>query len=274
MYNPFISIILCCMTTFGFVVSLYVPGFLARYIHVHISNISIFHRDHHNVIFYRILGSILFTFVFWPLILLFFSHYSEISTYQEFVLIHYDLLWKYSSITNHINWILLSLQVYTSEIIVLLYEISRLFISHKKIIDLEFQSISRIIRDYFVSPILEEIIFRGIQTKILVFGGLSHYWSSIFFGLAHVHHLIEDIVINQDLDMNMIIKTLVQFSYTCLFGLYCSFILYITDGQLIICILIHMICNFFGFPNPFLSKQLGFLLWPGKLGFIKQIVFI
>lgn len=254
--------------------SLYIPGFLVRYTYAHTFSISIFHRDHHNVIFYRILGSILFTFVFLPLILLFFSQYSQISTYQGFISMHYDLLWKYSLISDHINWILLSLQIYISEIIVLLYETSRLFISHKKRIDSEPCSISQIIRDYFVSPILEEIIFRCVQTKILIFGGLSHYWSSLFFGLAHIHHLIEDIVVNQDLDKDMIIKTLFQFSYTGLFGLYCSFILYITDGQLIVCILIHMICNLFGLPNPFLTKQLGFLLWPGKFSFIRQVVLI
>lgn len=278
MYDPFISIVLCCLTTTGFVLSLYILGFLSKIGHRYTSTVSLFHRDHSNTILYRIIGSILFTFVLLPCILLLFSSCSQGLTHKEFILTHYNLLWTYPSTLKHFGWIFFSLQIYFSEIVVLIHE-TKMFGQRYDIIessnqDQDLHYMAQSIRNYFVSPILEEIIFRGIITRILIFGGLSDYWSAVFFGLAHSHHLIEDLILNGKLTIAMIVNTFVQFIYTCTFGLYCSFVLYKTNGQLWICVLIHMICNWFGLPDPFLARSLGFSSWPGKFYHTKTFIFI
>lgn len=77
-----------------------------------------------------------------------------------------------------------------------------------------------------------------------------------FFGLAHLHHLKEKI--NNGVPLtSALISTLVQFTYTSIFGLIATLLLMRTSC-LLSPLISHIFCNFMGLPD------LGYLKQPGK----------
>lgn len=73
--------------------------------------------------------------------------------------------------------------------------------------------------------------------------------SPVVFGLAHIHHFYEFRITNPQVPLPMAIaRTVLQFSYTSLFGIYATF-LFIRTGSLLAVILVHSFCNSMGLPR-------------------------
>lgn len=106
-------------------------------------------------------------------------------------------------------------------------------------------------RNYIVSPFTEEFVFRSCMLPLLV-QNLSLFNSifvaPLFFGLAHLHHIIEGYILNE-MPLRIIVgQHLFQFSYTYIFGVYSSY-LFLKTGSFFSSFLSHAFCNFLGFPN-------------------------
>ncbi|OPL32956.1 caax 2-like prenyl protease, partial [Mytilus galloprovincialis] len=70
----------------------------------------------------------------------------------------------------------------------------------------------------------------------------------LFFGVAHVHHMIEKVTTG-GLDVKTACKqSLFQLTYTTLFGIYSAF-LFLRTGHLIAPVIAHAFCNHMGFPS-------------------------
>lgn len=106
-------------------------------------------------------------------------------------------------------------------------------------------------RNYAVSPFTEEFVFRSCMLPLLV--NQLGFTKSIlivplFFGLAHLHHIVEGYFSkDQPLDF-LIMQHSFQFAYTYVFGLYSSY-LFLRTGDFFSCFVGHSFCNFMGFPN-------------------------
>ena len=106
-------------------------------------------------------------------------------------------------------------------------------------------------RNYVVSPLTEEFVFRScmlpIVYPILGFNG-AILITPLFFGLAHLHHIIEGYVVNKQPLALLVAQHLFQFSYTYFFGVWSSY-LFLRTGSFFASFVSHMFCNFMGFPN-------------------------
>ncbi|KAG7666296.1 RCE1 [[Candida] subhashii] len=120
--------------------------------------------------------------------------------------------------------------------------------------DIEFisrdESILYHIRDHIISPISEELIYRGmiilvVEKYIPNFMVFTPY----LFGIAHIHHGIQ--LYFRQIPIGQILRTSgFQFIYTSIFGIFCNYYyINIAEKNLWSTIVIHMICNFFGFPS-------------------------
>jgi prenyl protein peptidase len=107
------------------------------------------------------------------------------------------------------------------------------------------------LRNYIISPFTEEFVFRSCMLPLLI-----HNLNSVttimvtplFFGLAHLHHIIEGFMHHESPVSSLIFQHLFQFCYTYLFGVYSSF-LFLKTGNFFASFLCHSFCNFMGFPN-------------------------
>jgi prenyl protein peptidase len=79
----------------------------------------------------------------------------------------------------------------------------------------------------------------------------------MWFAVAHFHHLIEKIRVEKQAAIPALIGTLVQLTYTSIFGVIASFFL-VRTGNIVSPITSHIICNFVGLPD------LGFLTPPDQ----------
>ena len=76
------------------------------------------------------------------------------------------------------------------------------------------------LRNYIVSPFTEEFVFRSCMLPLLVHNvGVSTavFVTPLFFGLAHLHHIIEGLMFNESF-MHLLVQHLFQFTYTYIFG--------------------------------------------------------
>lgn len=114
------------------------------------------------------------------------------------------------------------------------------------------QSIKDLIwwRNYVVAPFTEEYTFRACMLPIL----LGHFSPAgaiaiapFFFGIAHLHHMIERIRKGQDVQTAVMIS-LFQSTYTTIFGMYSAF-LFVRTGHIAAPVIAHGFCNFMGFPD-------------------------
>ncbi|KXN71818.1 hypothetical protein CONCODRAFT_16634 [Conidiobolus coronatus NRRL 28638] len=106
-------------------------------------------------------------------------------------------------------------------------------------------------RNYIWGPFIEELVFRSCNMLLFQFTNLSTFkkvsLTALYFGLAHVHHGFELYRKGEPINKILII-TAFQFSFTSLFGSYCSFSLLKTKsvyGP----ILSHIFCNVMGLPT-------------------------
>ncbi len=108
-----------------------------------------------------------------------------------------------------------------------------------------------IVRNYIIAPFAEEFVFRACMMPLLL-PTLGPQWtilcSPLFFGLAHVHHLL-DWFRRKDgtLFLNAILSILLQVVYTSVFGVFSAFLFYQT-GQLASPVVSHILCNTLGLP--------------------------
>ncbi len=106
-------------------------------------------------------------------------------------------------------------------------------------------------RNYIICPFTEEFVFRGCMIP-LVYPFLGSFNSMmvtpLFFGLAHLHHIVEGHVVNRIPLDTLIGQHLFQFSYTYLFGIYANY-LFIKTGSFFGPFAGHIFCNYMGFPN-------------------------
>ncbi|CAF1296802.1 unnamed protein product [Rotaria magnacalcarata] len=113
------------------------------------------------------------------------------------------------------------------------------------------------IRNYLVAPFTEEFVFRSsilclLYSHVSLFSAI--FYSPLFFGLAHFHHMLEHFKQNHNEKghrlsaINIILIHLFQFSYTYIFGVYSSF-LFIRTGHFIPSFIIHTLCNSLGIPD-------------------------
>ena len=106
-------------------------------------------------------------------------------------------------------------------------------------------------RNYILSPFTEEFVFRSCMIPLLIpHLGItkSVLITPLFFGMAHLHHIIEGYFVNDQELKSLCALHLFQFSYTYIFGAYSSF-LFIRTGSFFASFLSHSFCNLMGFPN-------------------------
>eukprot|EP01032_Pedospumella_encystans_P008482 gene8482-10065_t len=140
------------------------------------------------------------------------------------------------------------------------------------------------IRALIVAPITEEIVFRSITVPSLYIAlvaapkimlhvssmaglknGIEYVdfaytpWvvvclNPLCFGLAHVHHLIEKLNSGAN-PVSAILSSLVQFTYTSIFGVIATLLLMRTNS-VYAAILSHIVCNSVGLPDTsFMTKE-------------------
>jgi prenyl protein peptidase len=106
------------------------------------------------------------------------------------------------------------------------------------------------VRDIFVGPIVEEIVFRGCMLPLLYIDGWSMpllvFVSPLIFGVAHAHHVLYMMRHNGETWKTALMNVAFQFSYTWIFGVFAAFVL-VRSGSLLACITAHAICNSMGF---------------------------
>jgi prenyl protein peptidase len=83
------------------------------------------------------------------------------------------------------------------------------------------------------------------------------FLTPIIFGLAHVHHFYEFRLTHPHTPLvAALLRTLLQFTYTTLFGGYATF-LFLRTGSLLSAILVHAFCNWMGFPRFWGRVEMG-----------------
>ncbi|XP_066466333.1 CAAX prenyl protease 2 [Tiliqua scincoides] len=108
----------------------------------------------------------------------------------------------------------------------------------------------RWLRNQVIAPFTEELVFRACMLPMLVpcTGlGPAIFTCPLFFGVAHFHHVIEQLRFRQGSTASIFLSAVFQFSYTAVFGAYTAFI-FIRTGHLVGPVLCHSFCNYVGFP--------------------------
>lgn len=106
-------------------------------------------------------------------------------------------------------------------------------------------------RAYVMAPVTEELVFRACLVPLMrpffTDAGLTAA-VPLFFGFAHAHHLLEKIFILRQDFTSAIIQTVVQLTYTTIFGALSTF-MYLKTAQLPAVIAMHTLCNIMGLPD-------------------------
>ena len=232
------SVGLCCLLSISFVLSLYFvdPGLP---------------RNHPQTVFRR-MGAIIVVCLSAPCVLYLYLifNYEPISLNTFVSLL--GLKWS-GFLTAVCLPTLLTLILYSGPIFQSLIDVNLSL--HQNVV-IERKDI--FIRNYIVAPLAEELIFRACMLLLLCpsFGE----WKAIlfcplFFGLAHVHHLIEWYRANDGTSFSQAFCSVcLQFCYTSIFGIYTAF-LFIRTGHLVSSVLCHSLCNFMGLPPSICSSQ-------------------
>ncbi|KAL2754683.1 hypothetical protein ACRALDRAFT_2043610 [Sodiomyces alcalophilus JCM 7366] len=114
-------------------------------------------------------------------------------------------------------------------------------------------------RNIVMGPLTEELLFRSASVPLFLLARLSLskivFLTPIVFGLAHIHHFYEFRITHPGVPLaDSIARSLLQFSYTSLFGAYATF-LFLRTRSLLAVILVHALCNSIGLPRFWGSVQ-------------------
>ncbi|KAI1074073.1 hypothetical protein F5B20DRAFT_564766 [Whalleya microplaca] len=108
-------------------------------------------------------------------------------------------------------------------------------------------------RNIVAGPLTEEVLFRSASVPLMLLAQTSVsktiFLSPLIFGLAHVHHFYEFRVTHPQVPVATgVLRSLVQLSYTTLFGAYVTF-LFLRTGSLLAIVVVHAFCNCMGLPR-------------------------
>lgn len=117
-------------------------------------------------------------------------------------------------------------------------------------------------RNYIAGPVTEEILFRSllVAVHLRVQNPSDEYESSpsatglvfvtpLYFGIAHIHHYYEFRLTHPSVSaLPALVRSLVQFGYTTVFGWYATF-LFLRTGNVFAVMLVHTFCNWMGLPR-------------------------
>lgn len=107
-------------------------------------------------------------------------------------------------------------------------------------------------RNLVAGPLSEEIVFRSCIVPLHVFAGQQIgrivLLTPLYFGLAHIHHIYERTVTHRGQFLAACTISLVQFTYTTIFGWFAAF-LFIRTGSVWSSIIVHSFCNSMGLPR-------------------------
>lgn len=103
------------------------------------------------------------------------------------------------------------------------------------------------------SPITEELLFRSLLVPLHLVSHLSParliLLTPLYFGIAHVHHFYEYSLTHPHTPLfPALVRSLVQFAYTTVFGWYATFI-FLRTASLPAVVLAHSYCNWCGLPR-------------------------
>lgn len=107
-------------------------------------------------------------------------------------------------------------------------------------------------RTLIAAPITEELVYRGLLLPLIHPFCKSEtqliFTVPLFFGIAHIHHVFERVFIQKQNVRLSLIQTIVQLTYTTIFGAMSTFF-YLKTAHLPAVIVMHGMCNYFGLPN-------------------------
>ena len=116
---------------------------------------------------------------------------------------------------------------------------------------LSFSRTDLMLRDYLIAPFSEEFIFRACMLAVLCLAMEPYravFVPPVLFGLAHLHHLMEWYRGRKSVTFAQVCaSTLLQLTYTSLFGLFSAFV-FVRSRHLLGVVLAHSLCNVLGLP--------------------------
>eukprot|EP00002_Diphylleia_rotans_P026089 TRINITY_DN5187_c0_g1_i2.p1 TRINITY_DN5187_c0_g1~~TRINITY_DN5187_c0_g1_i2.p1 ORF type:complete len:236 (+),score=31.90 TRINITY_DN5187_c0_g1_i2:57-764(+) len=100
------------------------------------------------------------------------------------------------------------------------------------------------LRNVIVAPIAEEFVYRGCLVPLLWSAGFTFnqivFWCPLFFGVAHLHHILQNISHGWNALKIAILQALFQTLYTWVFGMYSTF-LFLRTGTPSLAILLKLL---------------------------------
>jgi prenyl protein peptidase len=142
-----------------------------------------------------------------------------------------------------------------------------------------------LLRNLVVAPVTEEVVFRGLMVPALLssccclggggggdsMGGAEaarfvSLRAPLFFGVAHLHHVVEKLWVSKEPPLRVLASTLAQLTYTSIFGAIACY-LFVRTGNIASPLLSHVICNFAGLPDLSFLEERGSplaALWPRR----------
>jgi prenyl protein peptidase len=108
-------------------------------------------------------------------------------------------------------------------------------------------------RNLVAGPVSEELVFRSLIIPLHLIAKMEPtrivFITPLYFGIAHIHHFYEFVLTHPEFPiLPAIIRTVIQFTYTSLFGFFASFV-YLRTGSVYAAIAAHMFCNWQGLPR-------------------------
>ncbi|KAM4062243.1 CAAX protease self-immunity domain-containing protein [Hirsutella rhossiliensis] len=108
-------------------------------------------------------------------------------------------------------------------------------------------------RNIVAGPVTEECLFRSAAVPLLLLAGSDStniiLRSPLVFGLAHLHHFYEFRITHPQTPLiTAVARSVFQFLYTYIFGVYATFI-FLRTGSLLAAISAHALCNSMGLPR-------------------------
>ena len=110
-------------------------------------------------------------------------------------------------------------------------------------------------RNYVAGPLSEELLFRSVilalhtHTRPQLQPATLIFATPLYFGIAHIHHFYEFKLTHPYTPLvPAVLRSVIQFSYTTVFGWYATFI-FLRTGSLWAVFLIHSLCNWAGLPR-------------------------
>jgi prenyl protein peptidase len=101
--------------------------------------------------------------------------------------------------------------------------------------------------------VTEEIVFRSALVPLHLLAKIAPkhivFYTPLYFGIAHIHHFYEYTLTHPHTAFApALIRSIVQFCYTTIFGFYASFV-FLRTGSLWAVMLQHSFCNWCGLPR-------------------------